>query len=307
MSAVTVEAPNVGDTNGQGAALPPSSELSSHPNTSERALVLEPGRAERHYWSDLWHYRELLAILAWRDVAVRYKQTVIGVAWAVIRPLLTMVVFTIIFGKLAKLPSDGGVPYPVLVFTGMLPWFLFSSILAEASSSLVENANLVSKVYFPRIIIPLSSAIVASVDFCINLVLLFALMVWFGFFPSWQIIFLPFFVILAVLASLGPALLMTALNVKYRDFRYIIPFIVQFGLYVSPVGFSSAVVPERWRFWYSLNPIVGVIDGFRWSLLGGHSQLYLPAFLLSLAVVAVFLRLGIRYFRHTERTFADLM
>ena len=273
----------------------------------ERVLVLEAGRAERNYWSDLWHYRELFAILAWRDVSVRYKQTVIGIAWAVVRPLLTMVVFTIIFGRLAKLPSDGNVPYPVLVFAGMLPWFLFSSILAEASNSLVSNANLISKVYFPRLIVPVSAGVVALVDFGINFAILFAIMAWYGFMPNWQIVFLPAFIVLAVLASLGPALFITVLNVKYRDFRFIIPFIVQFGLYVSPVGFSSAVVPDGWRFLYSLNPVVGVIDGFRWCLLGGESQLYVPGFLGSLCVVAVMLWVGIRHFRRTEKTFADLI
>lgn len=272
-----------------------------------RTIILEAGRAERNYWSDLWHYRELFAILAWRDVAVRYKQTVIGVAWAVVRPFLTMVIFTIVFSRLAKLPSDGAAPYPVLVFAGMLPWFLFSSILGDASGSLVGNANLVGKVYFPRIIIPASSAVVALVDFGVNLALLFGLMLWYGFWPSWQIVLLPAFVLFAALASLGPAFLITALNVKYRDFRYLIPFIVQFGLYVSPVGFSSAVVPDEWRLLYSLNPVVGVIDGFRWCLLAGESQLYLPGLLMSLGVVAVFLWLGIGYFRRTERTFADLL
>jgi lipopolysaccharide transport system permease protein len=272
-----------------------------------RVLVLEPGRAERHYWRDLWAYRELFAILAWRDVAVRYKQTVIGIAWAVIRPFITMVVFTIIFGRLAKLPSDGATPYPLMVFAGMLPWYLFSTIVSDASSSLLGNANLIGKVYFPRIIIPSSSAVVALVDFTINLVLLAGVIVWYGFVPSWQVLFLPGFVALAVLASLGPALLITALNVKYRDFRYIIPFIVQLGLYVSPVGFSSAAVPENWRFWYSLNPIVGVIDGFRWCILGGESQLYLPGFVVSLIVVVFFLWIGIVYFRRTEKTFADLI
>jgi lipopolysaccharide transport system permease protein len=273
----------------------------------ERVIILEAGRAERNYWSDLWYYRELFAILAWRDVAVRYKQTVIGVAWAVVRPLLTVVIFTVVFGKLAKLPSDGDVPYPLLVFAGMLPWFLFSSILGEASNSLVGNANLISKVYFPRLIIPASAGIVALVDFMINLVILFGLMVWYGFLPNWQITFLPLFIALAVAASLGPALYITALNVKYRDFRFIIPFLVQFGLYVSPVGFSSAVIGEQWRFWYSLNPVVGVIDGFRWSLLGGESQLYIPGFLASLGVVACMLWYGVHYFRRTERTFADLV
>ena len=273
----------------------------------EPVLVLESGRAERHYWRDIWSYRELFAILAWRDVAIRYKQTVIGVLWAVVRPLLTMVVFTIVFGGLAGLPTEGGAPYPILVFAGMLPWFLFSSILSEASGSLVGNASLVSKVYFPRIIIPSSSAVVALVDFSINLVMLAALMVWFEFAPTWRILLLPAFVALAVLAALGPALLLTALNVKYRDFRFIIPFIVQFGLYVSPVGFSSAVVPEQWRFLYSLNPIVGVIDGFRWCVLGGNSALYMPGFLISLGVVLLLMWVGVTYFRQTERTFADLI
>lgn len=270
-------------------------------------LILEPGRAERHYWRDIWAYRELFAILAWRDVSVRYKQTVIGIAWALIRPFLTMIVFTIVFGRVAKLPSDGTVPYPIMVFAGMLPWSLFSTILSGASSSLVANANLIGKVYFPRIIIPVAAGGVALVDFAISFGLLGVLMLWFGFLPSWHMIFLPFFIALAVLASLGPALLMTAMNVKYRDFRYILPFIVQFGVYVSPVGFSSSVIPAQWRFWYSLNPIVGVIDGFRWCVLGGESPLYVPGFLLSLGIVVLFLWLGIAYFRRTERTFADLI
>jgi lipopolysaccharide transport system permease protein len=284
-----------------------SAEAENQPAAGSRRLVLEAGRTERHYWADLWHYRELFAILAWRDIAVRYKQTVIGVAWAIVRPFLTMIVFTVIFGRIAKLPSDGAAPYPILVFAGMLPWFLFSNILSEASNSLISNAQLVGKVYFPRIIIPSSAAAVALVDFLINFILLFALMAWFRYFPDWRIIFLPLFIVMAVLASLGPSLLLTALNVKYRDFRYIIPFIVQFGLYVSPVGFSSAIVPENWRLLYSLNPVVGIIDGFRWCLLGGDSQIYMPGFLLSLMVVALFLWLGISYFRKTEKTFADLI
>jgi lipopolysaccharide transport system permease protein len=273
----------------------------------DKRIVLEPGRAERHYWRDIWAYRELFAILAWRDVSVRYKQTAVGVAWAVVRPLLTMVVFTIVFGQLAKLPSAGATPYPIMVFAGMLPWFLFSTILSEASNSLVANTNLVGKVYFPRIIIPSATALVALIDFAINLAMLAALMVWYGFMPTSRVLLLPVFVVLAMLASLGPSLLMTALNVKYRDFRYIIPFIVQFGVYVSPVGFSSAIVPEEWRFWYSLNPMVGVIDGFRWCLLGASSPLDLASFSSSLVVTAVFLWLGIFYFRRTERTFADVI
>lgn len=273
----------------------------------ERTIILEPGRAERDYWSDLWHYRELFAILAWRDVAVRYKQTVIGVAWALIRPFITMVVFTIIFGHIAKLRSEGDAPYPILVFAGMLPWFLFSGVLSEASNSLIGNANLISKVYFPRLVIPTATAVVALVDFAINILMLGVVMAWFGFVPTWHIIFLPAFVVLAVLASLGPALWITALNVKYRDFRYIIPFILQFGLYVSPVGFSSAVIPTKWRLLYSLNPVVGVIDGFRWSLLGGESIIYWPGFALGLCIVVFFLWFGIHYFRATERTFADVV
>jgi len=240
-------------------------------------------------------------------VSVRYKQTVIGVAWAVVRPFLTMIVFTVIFSRVAKLPSAGAAPYPIMVFAGMLPWFLFSTVLGEASNSMVTNSNLVGKVYFPRIIIPSATAVVALVDFGINLALLGLLMVWYGFWPTWHIVLLPVFVLLAVLASLGPSLWMTALNVKYRDFRYIIPFIVQFGLYVSPVGFSSAVVPEKWRLWYSLNPVVGAIDGFRWCILGNNSPLNLPSFAVSVAMTAFFLWLGIAYFRRTERTFADLI
>lgn len=270
-------------------------------------LVLERGRADSHYWRDLWAYRELFAVLAWRDVAVRYKQTVIGVVWALLRPFLTMLIFTVVFSRLAKLPTEGDAPYPIMVFAGMLPWYLFSSILADASASLVGNANLIGKVYFPRLVIPASTAVVALVDFAINLVMLFGLMLWYGYYPGWEIVLLPVFLLLAMLASLGPAFLVTALNVKYRDFRYIVPFIVQLGMYISPVGFSSAIVPDQWRFWYSLNPIVGVIDGFRWCILGGSTSLYMPSLVISIVVISVFLWLGISYFRRTERGFADLI
>lgn len=273
----------------------------------DHVLVLEAGRAERHYWADLWRYRELFVILAWRDLAVRYKQTVIGVAWAVIRPLLTMLIFTFIFGRIAKLQSDGAAPYAVMVFAGLMPWALFSTILSEASASMVANANLIGKVYFPRLIVPSATIVVALADFAVSLGLLAILMAWYRFIPDWRILFLPLFVLLAVLASLGPALFITALNVKYRDFRYVIPFLLQFGTYVSPVGFSSSVVPDRWRLLYSLNPAVSVIDGLRWCLLGGGAHLYLPGFALGLLVVGGFLWLGISYFRATERTFADLL
>ncbi|MGC8534733.1 MAG: ABC transporter permease [Rhizomicrobium sp.] len=276
-------------------------------SNATRTLVIEPGRSERHYWRDVWAFRELFTILAWRDVSVRYRQTVVGIAWALLRPLLTTLIFTVVFSRVAKLPSPGSAPYPVMVFAGMLPWFLFSSILTEASTSLVMNSDLIRRVYFPRIIVPSAAAVVALVDFSINLVLLAAMMLWFGVVPSWHILLLPVFMVLAVMASLGPALFLTSLNVKYRDVRFIIPFIVQFGVYVSPVGFSSTVVPLRWRFLYSLNPVVGVIDGFRWCILGQKSAIYLPGFILSLVLVAFFLWLGLHYFRRTEKTFADVI
>jgi lipopolysaccharide transport system permease protein len=269
-------------------------------------LIIEAGRAEQQYWRDLWRYRELFYFLAWRDILVRYKQTAIGVAWALIRPFLTMVVFTVIFGKLAKLPSEG-VPYPILVFAAMLPWQFFANSLSESSSSLIGNANLISKVYFPRLIVPTSAIVVSFVDFLISGIILLGLMAWYNFVPSWRILTLPLFVIIAFAASLGAGLWLASLNVQYRDFRYIVPFLVQFGLYVSPVGFSSSIVPPQWRFIYSLNPMVGVIDGFRWAILGGESQLYLPGFLLSIGFVIVLLVSGIWYFRKMERTFADVI
>ena len=274
---------------------------------NESLLILEPGRADKNYWTDLWRYRELFLILAWRDIAVRYKQTIIGVAWAILRPLLTMVVFTVIFSVLAKLPSDGDAPYALLVFAGMLPWSLFATALSDASNSLINNANLISKVYFPRIIVPAAAVISAFVDFLISFTILAGLLIYYGFAPGWRILWLPLFVLIAVLASLGPGLWITALNVKYRDFRYVIPFLVQFGLYVSPVGFSSNVIPEQWRLLYSLNPMVGVIDGFRWCILGDESSLYWPGFGLSLAIVTGFLYLGVTSFRKMEKSFADLI
>jgi len=273
---------------------------------SEQRLVIEAGRTERHYWRDLWRYRELLYFLSWRDILVRYKQTVIGVAWSVIRPVLTMIVFTIIFGKLAKFPS-GNAPYAILVYAAMLPWQFFSNALSESSNSLISNSNMISKVYFPRLIVPGSAVIVSLVDFLISFVVLAALMAWYRFVPSWHIVTVPLFLLLALSASLGFSLWLSALNVKYRDFRYIVPFIVQFGLYVSPVGFASSVIPEKWRLLYSLNPMVGVIDGFRWAILGGEARIYWSGFLLSLALTLLILLGGIRYFRNTERIFADII
>ncbi|QIP05529.1 ABC transporter permease [Bradyrhizobium symbiodeficiens] len=270
-------------------------------------IIIEAGRRERHYWLDLWRYRELFYVLAWRDLAVRYKQTVIGVLWALIRPLLTMVVFTIVFGRIAKLPTEGSAPYALMVFAGILPWSFFSSGLSEASNSLVNNERLISKVYFPRLIVPVATLAVAFVDFLINVALLFALMAWYGFLPDWRILTLPLLGLLVFLTSIGPALWITSLNVRYRDFRYVIPFLVQFGLYVSPVGFSSSVVSDQWRLLYSLNPVVGVIDCFRWSILRGQSDVYLPGLAASLLVTAFFLWFGIRQFRKSEKSFADLI
>ena len=252
-------------------------------------------------------YRELFQVLAWRDVSVRYKQTVIGTLWAVIRPVLTMAVFTVIFGRIAKLPTEGSAPYPLMVFAGMLPWTFFSTALSEASNSLVSSSNLISKVYFPRLIVPTATILVALVDFAVSFGILILLMIWYRFAPTWHIVFLPIFIVVAFFAAVGPGLWTTALNVKYRDFRYVIPFVVQFGLYISPVGFSSSVIPEKWRLLYSLNPMVGVIDGFRWAILGGQSRIYWPGFSLSLLMVAFFLWIGIRRFRKMERTFADLI
>ena len=272
----------------------------------EYDLVIEPGKGYGQYWRDLLAYRELFFFLSWRDILVRYKQTAIGIAWAVLRPLVTMVVFTVIFGVLAKFPSDG-VPYPILVFTAMLPWQLFSNSLTETSSSLISNAPMLTKVYFPRLIIPSSAVIVSLVDFFISFVILGAMMAWYRFVPGWQFVTLPLFLLLAVAASFGFGLLLATLSVKYRDFRYVVPFLVQFGLYVSPVGFSSSVIPEKWRFLYSLNPMVGVIDGFRWAILGGSHHLYWPGFLLSAALVAGIFILAVRFFRNTERNFADII
>jgi lipopolysaccharide transport system permease protein len=270
-------------------------------------LIIEAGQSEKNYWKDLWRYRELFYILSWRDIKVRYKQTVIGAGWSIIRPLLTMIIFTVIFSKLAKLPPEGNAPYAILVYAAMLPWQFFSNALSEASNSLISNTNLISKVYFPRLIIPSASVITSLIDFLISFLLMGVLMLWFHYWPGWQIIFLPLFLLLAFIASMGIGLWMTALNVKFRDFRYIVPFIVQFGLYVSPVGYTTSRVPEQFRPWFALNPMVGVIDGFRWCLLRGTTYVYWPGIGMSLAVSLFFLWLGIRQFRKMEKTFADLI
>ena len=281
--------------------------MTSSSRETPGALVLEAGRTDLLYWQDLWRYRELFFILAWRDVAVRYKQTVIGVAWAFVRPFMTMVVFTVVFGKIAKLPTEGDAPYAIMVFAGLLPWTLFASILTDASTSIVGSFSLISKVYFPRLIVPLSTVLVAVIDFAVSLSILAGLMVWYGVMPGWQILLLPVFVLLTLLCSIGPALWAAAILVKYRDFRFIVPFVTQIGLYISPVGFSGKIVPEQWSLLYSLNPMVGIIDGFRWCILGGDSPLDGPGFAIGVGVIFVLLWWGIRSFRRSERAFADLI
>jgi len=272
----------------------------------ENEIIIEAGRTEGQYWRDMLRYRELFYFLAWRDVLVRYKQTVIGILWAVLRPFLTMIIFVFIFGKIAKLPA-GGMPYPVMVFAGLLPWQLFSTSLSEGSTSLITNSNLISKVYFPRLIIPASAVIVSFVDFAVSAGLFALLMIFYRVWPTWHLLTLPLFTLLALITSTGAGLWLAALNVEYRDFRYIVPFLVQFGLYVSPVGFNSALVPAKWRMLYSLNPMVGVIDGFRWAVSGGRSPIFLPGLIVSLGVMALLLIGGIWYFRRMERTFADVI
>lgn len=269
-------------------------------------IVIKPGMGALHYWRDIWRYRELFFFLAWRDILVRYKQTTIGIAWSVLRPLLTMTVFTIVFGRFARLPSNG-VPYPIMVYAAMLPWQFFANSLTESSNSLIDNANLLTKVYFPRLIVPAGAVIVSLVDFFISLVILIGLMAWYRFIPDLRMLVLPAFLMMAFMASFGAGLWLSALNVKYRDFRYVIPFLVQFGLYISPVGFSSSIVPEKWRFFYFLNPMVGVIDGFRWAILGGTFPVYWPGFFLSGVMVVLIFWGGVFYFRSMERSFADVV
>jgi lipopolysaccharide transport system permease protein len=266
-------------------------------------VIIEPGRTEKNYWKDLWLFRELFYILSWRDIKVRYKQTVIGAAWSIIRPLLTTIIFTIVFSRVAKLGASNGAPYAILVFAGMLPWQFFANALSEASSSLIGNANLVSKVYFPRMIIPASSIITSLVDFGISFLLLLGMLLFYQYAPDVKIFLLPVFVLLALASAFGIGLYITALNVKYRDFRYIIPFIIQIGLYVSPVGFSSTVVPEKWKFWFSLNPMVGIIDGFRWCIL--DEPINVVSLVTSIVITFLFILIGVYYFRKTEKSFAD--
>jgi lipopolysaccharide transport system permease protein len=273
----------------------------------QQKLVIEAGLSGKNYWKDIWRFKELFYILSWRDIKVRYKQTTIGAAWAILRPLLTMIIFTFIFGNVAKFGNDSRAPYAIIVFAGLLPWQFFSNALSEASNSLIGNSNLISKVYFPRMIIPAASIITSLVDFLISFVIMIALMLIYQFTPPINIILLPLFILLVFFTAFGTGLYFTAVNVKYRDFRYVLPFIVQYGIYISPVGFSTAKIVEKtgeqWHNWIYLNPLAGIIDGFRWCILG--DPMYWPGFMISLSVIVFFMILGVWYFRKTEKSFAD--
>lgn len=271
-------------------------------------IIIEAGQSEKNYWKDLWKYKELFYILSWRDIKVRYKQTTIGLLWAIIRPFLTMVVFTVVFGNLAGMNNDKSTPYSIVVLAGLLPWQFFSTAFASASESLILNSNLLTKVYFPRLIVPISSIVTNFVDFLISFFILFLLMIYYHYLPSWHVIFLPFFILLTILLSCGVGIYFAVLNVKYRDFRYVTPFIVQIGLYVSPVGFSSNVVPEKWQLIYNLNPMVGIIDGFRWCILGNKADSPLSInFFVSIILIFLILFFSVYKFRKMEKTFADII
>lgn len=274
---------------------------------SNNILVIEPGKIKTLYWHDVWRYRELFYVLAWRDIAVKYKQTYIGLAWVLIRPIFTMIVFTIVFGSIAKLPSDGAAPYALMVYAGVLPWQFFSTCLLDSSNSLLDNSGLISKIYFPRIIVPSAVAITSLVDLCVGFSILGFLMLWYGVGLSSHIFYLPLFIAFLFFTSLGIGLFCASMNIKYRDFRYIVPFVIQVGFYISPVGFSSSVISDEWRLLFSLNPMVGIIDGFRWAILGNNSSLYFPGLLLSLIISIVLFSFGIWRFKSTERNFADLV
>lgn len=279
---------------------------------SKHRIIIEPGTENSNYWKDLWNYRGLFYFLAWRDILVRYKQTVIGVAWSVLRPLLTILVMAFI-GWLFESNVPGNVPRILLVSAATLPWQFFSSSFSDASNSLVANSNLLTKVYFPRLIVPASTVIVCLIDFLISFVILIGIMIYYQFVPDIKIVLLPLFLLLAVITAMGTGLFIAALNVKYRDFRYVIPFIVQFGLYVSPIAFSSSDIysseriPQFVKYIYSMNPMVGVIDGFRWCILGGNTGIYVPGFLTSITISILFLFLGVWYFRKMEKSFADVI
>lgn len=283
---------------GAGVSIADTSPLPIEP------LVLEPGGADKRFWRDLWHYRDLLVFLAWRDIAVRYRQTLVGVAWALLQPALTMVLFTVVFGRIAHLDS-GGVPYPLLVLAGLIPWQLFSTALTGSGDSLVANAGLISKVYFPRMIIPMAAVAVAVVNALVALGLLATLMPWYGVWPTWRLLALPFLLLLTALMGMGAGLVTAALGVRYRDVRFVLPFVVQCGFFAAPVGYSAAVVPERWRLVFALNPMVGVMEGFRWSILGTASEKLEAMVAISVLGSILLLTLGRWAFRSVERDAAD--
>lgn len=272
---------------------------------SQREIVIEAGGSPRQYAREVWRYRELMFILSWRDIKVRFKQTTIGAAWAVLRPLLTLIILTLVFSKIARLPSEGSAPYALLVLSGLLPWQFFAAGLSDAANSVIENEKIVSKIYFPRLVVPVSALAVCVVDFVISLVILAGIFAFYRFAPDWHLLALPLVLVFAVLAALGPGLLLAALNVKYRDFRYVVPFLVQVGIYASPVAYSTSLVPESWRYLYYLNPMAGLIDAFRWTVLGGEFTPWWTGVGLSLLVLVALLIFGMRYFRATERSFAD--
>ena len=280
--------------------------VASDRNNSRRELVIRPGHHDSEYLPDLWRYRELFYFLAWRDIMVRYKQTAIGAAWAIVKPLLTIGVLSYIFGELAGMPADG-VPYPILVAAAMLPWQFFASSVSDCSNSLLAGSELVAKVYFPRLILPGSSMVVNLIDFAVSCVILAGLFVAYRFAPSPAIVAVPLFLLLAAVTAAGLGLWFAALVVRYRDVRHLVPFLLQLGLFASPVGFSSDVVPAQWQLLYALNPMVGVIDGFRWSILGGAHELHAPAVAVSVVVAVALLVSGLAYFRRVERTFADVI
>lgn len=273
----------------------------------QQLLVLEPNRIEKQYWKDLWRYRELFLILAWRDVAVRYKQTAFGVAWALIRPFLSMLVFTVIFGNLAKLPTDGNAPYAIMVFAAMLPWQFFASALVSVSTSLLGQSGLFSKVYFPRLIAPAATLITCFIDFALSFIILILLMIWYHYWPSWRLLTLPFWLIVLFSFSMGSGLLISTWMVRYRDLGFLVPFMVQIGQYISPVAYSTSIIPAKWQFVYSLNPMVGVIEGFRWAIIGSSSQLNGLSVTLSLLIVAILSFAGVLRFRSMEKTFVDVI
>lgn len=269
-------------------------------------IIIKPETSFKNYFSDIWQYKDLFYILTWRDIKVRYKQTVIGILWSILRPLITMLVFTIVFSWIAKMPSEADVPYPILVFAAMIPWQFFANAISESSNSLISSGQLITKVYFPRIIIPASSTITSFIDLILSLIILFLLMLYYQYFPSWQIFFLPLALVQVFILAFGMGLILTTLNIKYRDFRYVVPFILQLGLYISPVGFSSNVIPEKWQYFYALNPMVGTIEGFRWCLLGTNN-LNINILIMTITVSVALFFIGFNYFRKMERNFADLI